>query len=220
MKFRQAIITLAIKCLIAATILFPEDSICQNVEKQLQLAKLPLGIELGITKISLLESRGVTIIGFNSKDSARNFFSRCQINNNQFYGYINLSNIVERISFQAIAQHQLPQNWKNAGLRLARRYRFVNERRGANNKIVDSVKERGNTIEEFLQIISETNAREIKRKITYQSDNQTEETITFEVGNYLFLAAFVKWSKPYWCKNCPDYSGYDNGLVALDISLL
>jgi hypothetical protein len=74
MKFRQAIITLATKCLITATILFPEDSICQNVEKQLQLAKLPLGIELGITKISLLESRGVTIFGFNSKDSARFFF--------------------------------------------------------------------------------------------------------------------------------------------------
>lgn len=220
MKFLQVIITVLAKYSTILIILFPENTICQTKGSQPELTQLPLGIELGITKISWLESRGVSISGFNSKDSSRNFISRCQINKNQFYAFINLSNIVERISFQSIAQHRLPQNWKNAGLRLARRYKYVKEKRDLKNKIVSSEKQSGNTIAEYMQIISEAKARGIRHSITYQSDNQTEETITFELGNYLFVAAFVKWSKPYWCKNCTDYTDYDNGLVTLDISLL
>lgn len=220
MKMIQVRKTPGVKYLILLTILMAKNLIGQPATIQKQLTALPLGIELGITNISKLESQGVLISGFNSSDSARKFLTRCKINKNQFYAFINLSNVVDRISFQSISQHQLPKNWKNTGLRLARRYKYAKEKRDFKNKIVSSEKESGNTIAEFMHIISEAKARGISHKITYQSDNQTEETITFELGNYLFVAVFVKWSKPYWCKNCTEYTDYDNGLVTLDISLL
>jgi len=32
------------------------------------------------------------------------------------------------------------------------------------------------------------------------------------------MAEFMKWVKPEWCKECPTYSDYNNGLVSIEVS--
>jgi hypothetical protein len=178
---------------------------------------MPLGINLSITKSTELESRGICIARINSPDSAKTRCIRYNMDD-KFYAHTNFSKNIDRISFQSIAHHQLPDNWKKLGIRLASSYRYRKAKSAQEKNSITTENEGGNTLTEFMQIITAQNAKEITRRVSYKSDYQIGETIEFVIGNYYFMAEFMKWIKPEWCKDCPTYSDYDNGLVSLEIT--
>lgn len=184
---------------------------------QSPLTEMPLGINLSITKSTELESRGICVARINSPDSAKTRCIRYNMDD-KFYAHTNFSKNIDRISFQSIAHHQLPDNWKKLGIRLASSYRYRKAKSAQEKNSITTENEGGNTLTEFMQIITAQNAKEITRRVSYKSDYQVGETIEFVIGNYYFMAEFMKWIKPEWCKDCPTYSDYDNGLVSLEIT--
>jgi hypothetical protein len=194
-------------------ILYPYSSIFA----QSPLTEMPLGINLSITKSTELESRGICVARINSPDSAKTRCIRYNMDD-KFYAHTNFSKNIDRISFQSIAHHQLPDNWKKLGIRLASSYRYRKAKSAQEKNSITTENEGGNTLTEFMQIITAQNAKEITRRVSYKSDYQVGETIEFVIGNYYFMAEFMKWIKPEWCKDCPTYSDYDNGLVSLEIT--
>lgn len=184
---------------------------------QSPLTEMPLGINLSITKSTELESRGICVARINSPDSAKTRCIRYNMDD-KFYAHTNFSKNIDRISFQSIAHHQLPDNWKKLGIRLASSYRYRKAKSALEKNSITTENEGGNTLTEFMQIITAQNAKEITRRVSYKSDYQVGETIEFVIGNYYFMAEFMKWIKPEWCKDCPTYSDYDNGLVSLEIT--
>lgn len=188
-----------------------------SIFAQSPLTEMPLGINLSITKSTELESRGICIARINSPDSAKTRCIRYNMDD-KFYAHTNFSKNIDRISFQSIAHHQLPDNWKKLGIRLASSYRYRKAKSAQEKNSITTENEGGNTLTEFMQIITAQNAKEITRRVSYKSDYQIGETIEFVIGNYYFMAEFMKWIKPEWCKDCPTYSDYDNGLVSLEIT--
>lgn len=188
-----------------------------SIFAQSPLTEMPLGINLSITKSTELESRGICVARINSPDSAKTRCIRYNMDD-KFYAHTNFSKNIDRISFQSIAHHQLPDNWKKLGIRLASSYRYRKAKSAEEKNSITTENEGGNTLAEFMQIITAQNAKEITRRVSYKSDYQVGETIEFVIGNYYFMAEFMKWIKPEWCKDCPTYSDYDNGLVSLEIT--
>lgn len=188
-----------------------------SIFAQSPLTEMPLGINLSITKSTELESRGICIARINSPDSAKTRCIRYNMDD-KFYAHTNFSKNIDRISFQSIAHHQLPDNWKKLGIRLASSYRYRKAKSAQEKNSITTENEGGNSLTEFMQIITAQNAKEITRRVSYKSDYQVGETIEFVIGNYYFMAEFMKWIKPEWCKDCPTYSDYDNGLVSLEIT--
>lgn len=188
-----------------------------SIFAQSPLTEMPLGINLSITKSTELESRGICIARINSPDSAKTRCIRYNMDD-KFYAHTNFSKNIDRISFQSIAHHQLPDNWKKLGIRLASSYRYRKAKSAQEKNSITTENEGGNSLTEFMQIITAQNAKEITRRVSYKSDYQIGETIEFVIGNYYFMAEFMKWIKPEWCKDCPTYSDYDNGLVSLEIT--
>jgi len=188
-----------------------------SIFAQSPLTEMPLGINLSITKSTELESRGICVARINSPDSAKTRCIRYNMDD-KFYAHTNFSKNIDRISFQSIAHHQLPDNWKKLGIRLASSYRYRKAKSPLEKNSITTENEGGNTLAEFMQIITAQNAKEITRRVSYKSDYQIGETIEFVIGNYYFMAEFMKWIKPEWCKDCPTYSDYDNGLVSLEIT--
>lgn len=185
---------------------------------QSPLTEMPLGIDIGNTKSTELESKGICVARVNSPDSAKTRCIRYNMDNNKFYAHTNFAKIIDRISFQSIAHHQLPENWKKLGIRLASSYRYRKAQSPLEKNSKTAENEGGNSLAEFMQIITAQNAKEITRRVSYKSDYQIGETVEFIIGNYYFMAEFMKWIKPEWCKDCPTYSDYDNGLVSLEIT--
>lgn len=188
-----------------------------SIFAQSPLTEMPLGINLSITKSTELESRGICVARINSPDSAKTRCIRYNMDD-KFYAHTNFSKNIDRISFQSIAHHQLPDNWKKLGIRLASSYRYRKAKSAQEKNSITTENEGGNSLTEFMQIITAQNAKEITRRVSYKSDYQIGETIEFVIGNYYFMAEFMKWIKPEWCKDCPTYSDYDNGLVSLEIT--
>lgn len=199
-------------------ILLPAAFLPLNLVAQLSLTEMPLNINLGVTKSTELESRGICVARVNSPDSAKTRCIRYNMDNNRFYAHTDYAKNIDRISFQSIAHHQLPENWKKLGIRLASSYRYRKAKSTQEKNILTPENEGGNTITEFMQIITAQYAKEITRRVSYKSDYQIGETVEFVIGNYYFMAEFMKWIKPEWCKDCPTYSDYDNGLVSLEIT--
>lgn len=199
-------------------ILLPAAFLPLNLVAQSPLTEMPLNINLGATKSTELESRGVCVARVNSPDSAKTRCIRYNMDNNRFYAHTDFAKNIDRISFQSIAHHQLPENWKKLGIRLASSYRYRKAKSAQEKNILTTENEGGNTITEFMQIITAQYAKEITRRVSYKSDYQIGETVEFVIGNYYFMAEFMKWIKPEWCKDCPTYSDYDNGLVSLEIT--
>lgn len=189
-----------------------------HLAAQSPLTEMPLNINLGVTKSTELETRGVCVARVNSPDSAKTRCIRYNMDNNRFYAHTDYAKNIDRISFQSIAHHQLPENWKKLGIRLASSYRYRKVKSGPEKNTLTTENEGGNTITEFMQIITAQYAKEITRRVSYKSDYQIGETVEFVIGNYFFMAEFMKWVKPEWCKECPTYSDYDNGLVSLEIT--
>lgn len=199
-------------------ILLPAAFLPLNLVAQSSLTEMPLNINLGVTKSTELESRGVCVARVNSPDSAKTRCIRYNMDNNRFYAHTDFAKNIDRISFQSIAHHQLPENWKKLGIRLASSYRYRKAKSAQEKNTLTTENEGGNTITEFMQIITAQYAKEITRRVSYKSDYQIGETVEFVIGNYYFMAEFMKWIKPEWCKDCPTYSDYDNGLVSLEIT--
>ena len=199
-------------------ILLPAAFLPLNLVAQSPLTEMPLNINLGVTKSTELESRGVCVARVNSPDSAKTRCIRYNMDNNRFYAHTDFAKNIDRISFQSIAHHQLPENWKKLGIRLASSYRYRKAKSVQEKNSLTTENEGGNTITEFMQIITAQYAKEITRRVSYKSDYQIGETVEFVIGNYYFMAEFMKWVKPEWCKECPTYSDYDNGLVSLEIT--
>ena len=199
-------------------ILLPSAYLPLNLAAQSPLTEMPLSIDLGVTKSSSLESRGVCMARISSPDSAKTRCIRYNMDNNRFYAHTDFAKNIDRISFQSIAHHQLPESWKKLGIRLASSYRYrkAKSTQEKNSQTIEN--EGGNTITEFMQIITAQYAKEITRRVSYKSDYQIGETVEFVIGNYFFMAEFTKCVKPEWCKECPTYSDYDNGLVSLEIT--
>lgn len=197
---------------IVLMLFFAISGIAQSV-----LTQIPLAIDLGITKSTELESKGICVARVNSPDSAKTRCIRYNMDN-KFYAHTNFSKNIDRISFQSVAHHQLPESWKKIGIRLASSYRYQ-KAKPADNKLSKAAEpENGISITEFMAIITAQNAKEITRRVSYKSDYQIGETVEFVIDNYYFMAEFMKWVKPEWCKDCPTYSDYDNGLVSLEVS--
>ena len=199
-------------------ILLPAAFLPLNLVAQSPLTEMPLNINLGVTKSTELESRGVCVARVNSPDSAKTRCIRYNMDNNRFYAHTDFAKNIDRISFQSIAHHQLPENGKKLGIRLASSYRYRKAKSVQEKNSLTTENEGGNTITEFMQIITAQYAKEITRRVSYKSDYQIGETVEFVIGNYYFMAEFMKWVKPEWCKDCPTYSDYDNGLVSLEIT--
>lgn len=184
---------------------------------QSAFTEIPLDINLGITRSTDLESKGICVARVNSPDSAKTRCIRFNMDN-KFYAHTNFSRNIDRISFQAVAHHQIPESWKKIGIRLASSYRYQKAKQAELNNTKTAQPENGNTLSEFKAIIIAQNAKEITTRVSYKSDYQIGETVAFVIDNYLFTAEFMKWVKPEWCKECPTYSDYDNGLVSLEVS--
>lgn len=184
---------------------------------QSAFTEIPLDINLGITRSTDLESKGICVARVNSPDSAKTRCIRFNMDN-KFYAHTNFSRNIDRISFQAVAHHQIPESWKKIGIRLASGYRYQKAKQAELNNTKTAQPENGNTLSEFKAIIIAQNAKEITTRVSYKSDYQIGETVAFVIDNYLFTAEFMKWVKPEWCKECPTYSDYDNGLVSLEVS--
>ena len=103
------------------------------------------------------------------------------------------------------------------GIRLASSYRYrkIKTAQEKNSQTIEN--EGGNSLTEFIQIITSQNAKEITRRVSYKSDYQIGETVEFVIGNYFYMAEFMKWIKPEWCKDCPTYSDYDNGFFTQNL---
>lgn len=184
---------------------------------QSALTQIPLDINLGVTKSTDLENKGICVARVNSPDSAKTRCIRFNMDN-KFYAHTNFSRNIDRISFQAVAHHQIPESWKKIGIRLASSYRYQKAKQAELNNTKTAQPENGNSLSEFKAIIIAQNAKEITTRVSYKSDYQIGETVAFVIDNYLFTAEFMKWVKPEWCKECPTYSDYDNGLVSLEVS--
>lgn len=184
---------------------------------QSALTQIPLDINLGVTKSTDLENKGICVARVNSPDSAKTRCIRFNMDN-KFYAHTNFSRNIDRISFQAVAHHQIPESWKKIGIRLASSYRYQKAKQAELNNTKNAQPENGNSLSEFKAIIIAQNAKEITTRVSYKSDYQIGETVAFVIDNYLFTAEFMKWVKPEWCKDCPTYSDYDNGLVSLEVS--
>jgi hypothetical protein len=140
------------------------------------------------------------------------------MDNNKFYAHTNFEGNIDRISFQSVAHHQIPESWKKLGIRLASSYRYQKAKQAEVNNAKAAEPEYGNTLTEFMAIITAQNAKEITRRVSYKSDYQIGETVAFVIDNYYFMAEFMKWVKPEWCKECPTYSDYNNGLVSIEVN--
>lgn len=184
---------------------------------QSAFTQIPLDINLGVTKSTDLENKGICVARVNSPDSAKTRCIRFNMDN-KFYAHTNFSRNIDRISFQAVAHHQIPESWKKIGIRLASSYRYQKAKQAELNNTKTAQPENGNSLSEFKAIIIAQNAKEITTRVSYKSDYQIGETVAFVIDNYLFTAEFMKWVKPEWCKECPTYSDYDNGLVSLEVS--
>lgn len=187
-------------------------------EAQSAFTQIPLNINLSVTKGSELETKGICVARVNSPDSAKTRCIRYNMDNNKFYAHINFSGNIDRISFQSVAHHQIPESWKKLGIRLASSYRYQKAKQAEVNNAKAAEPEYGNTITEFMDIITAQNAKEITRRVSYKSDYQIGETVAFVIDNYYFMAEFMKWIKPEWCKECPTYSDYNNGLVSIEVN--
>ena len=187
-------------------------------EAQSAFTQIPLDINLSVTKGSELETKGICVARVNSPDSAKTRCIRYNMDNNKFYAHINFSGNIDRISFQSVAHHQIPESWKKLGIRLASSYRYQKAKQAEVNNAKAAEPEYGNTITEFMDIITAQNAKEITRRVSYKSDYQIGETVAFVIDNYYFMAEFMKWIKPEWCKECPTYSDYNNGLVSIEVN--
>ena len=187
-------------------------------EAQSAFTQIPLEINLSVTKGSELETKGICVARVNSPDSAKTRCIRYNMDNNKFYAHINFSGNIDRISFQSVAHHQIPESWKKLGIRLASSYRYQKAKQAEVNNAKAAEPEYGNTITEFMAIITAQNAKEITRRVSYKSDYQIGETVAFVIDNYYFMAEFMKWIKPEWCKECPTYSDYNNGLVSIEVN--
>jgi len=187
-------------------------------EAQSAFTQIPLEINLSVTKGSELETKGICVARVNSPDSAKTRCIRYNMDNNKFYAHINFSGNIDRISFQSVAHHQIPESWKKLGIRLASSYRYQKAKQAEVNNAKAAEPEYGNTLAEFMAIITAQNAKEITRRVSYKSDYQIGETVAFVIDNYYFMAEFMKWIKPEWCKECPTYSDYNNGLVSIEVN--
>jgi len=187
-------------------------------EAQSAFTQIPLDINLSVTKGSELETKGICVARVNSPDSAKTRCIRYNMDNNKFYAHINFSGNIDRISFQSVAHHQIPESWKKLGIRLASSYRYQKAKQAEVNNAKAAEPEYGNTLAEFMAIITAQNAKEITRRVSYKSDYQIGETVAFVIDNYYFMAEFMKWIKPEWCKECPTYSDYNNGLVSIEVN--
>jgi hypothetical protein len=184
---------------------------------QSPLSIMPLEITIGVTRNADIQSKGVCVLKLKYKDSAYHC-AKFSMNDDKFYAYSTPDEIINKLGFLSVAHHVLPQNWQNIGLRLASSYRYrkVLSANEINGQTVEN--EGGNLQQDFINIISANDAKNITRKITYSSDYQIGETISFTVGNLHYDAEFIKWVKPTWCKKCPTYTNYDNGLVSLEVT--
>jgi hypothetical protein len=187
-------------------------------EAQSALTQIPLDINLSVTKSSELETKGICIARVNSPDSAKTRCIRYNMDNNKFYAHTSFAGNIDRISFQSVAHHQIPESWKKIGIRLASSYRYQKAKQAAFNNAKAGEPEYGNTLSEFMAIIISQNAKEITTRVSYKSDYQIGETVAFVIDNYYYMAEFMKWVKPEWCKECPTYSDYNNGLVSIEVS--
>ena len=185
---------------------------------QSAFTQIPLEINLSVTKSSELETKGICVARVNSPDSAKTRCLRYNMDNNKFYAHTNFSGSIDRISFQSVAHHQIPESWKKIGIRLASNYRYQKAKQAEINNTKNAQPENGNTLSEFKAIIIAQNAKEITTRVSYKSDYQIGETVAFVIDNYLFTAEFMKWIKPEWCKDCPTYSDYNNGLVSIEVT--
>jgi hypothetical protein len=117
------------------------------------------------------------------------------MDNNKFYAHTNFSGSIDRISFQSVAHHQIPESWKKLGIRLASSYRYQKAKQAEVKNAKATEPEYGNTLTEFMAIITAQNAKEITRRVSYKSDYQIGETVAFVIDNYYFMAEFMKWVK-------------------------
>lgn len=182
------------------------------------LTQIPLDIHLGVTKYNEMEIKGFAGAGKPIPESSKSKSIRYGLDSNRFYAHIDFDNTINRISFHAVAHHQLPESWKKLGIRLASNYRYIKYKPEKNTLKKKSAPENGNSIDEFISIISSQKVNNIKRSISYKSDYQIEESVSFEIDQYMFVAAFMKWVKPEWCNDCTTYTEYDNGLISIEIS--
>jgi hypothetical protein len=183
---------------------------------QSPLLKMPLDIRIGVTKNAEIQGYGVCVAKIKGADS----ISRCikySMMSDQFFVHLNPNQVVVKISFVAVDHHVLPQNWQNLGLRLASSYRYrkIQSNNETNEKNLEN--EGGNLQPEFMNIIKANNAKNIQRKVTYTSDYEIGEIISFTIGNLHYDAEFIKWVKPKWCQDCPLYTDYNNGLVSIEV---
>ena len=190
-----------------------------HVRAQSTLTQIPLHINLGVTKYNELVTAGFEVESMNKPASGTSRYIRYNLDSSRFYAHIDFDNIINRISYHAVAHHKIPNSWKKIGIRLASNYRYVKIRQANNLPKRNMVPENGNSITEFLSIINSQKVSNIKRTIAYKSDYQVEETISFEIERYIFEAAFVKWVKPSWCKDCDSFTDYDNGLISIEMSI-
>lgn len=183
---------------------------------QASLSKMPLDIVIGVTKAAQINSKGICVTKARGADSSTKC-AKYSMEGDKYYVHVNPDGIVVKISFVAVDHHVLPQNWQDIGLRLASSYRYrkIRSANETNEKTLEN--EGGNLQTEFLNIIKANNAKNIQRKPTYNSDYQTGEIISFNIGNLHYDAEFIKWVKPRWCADCALYTDYDNGLVSIEV---
>ncbi len=194
--------------------LFMSFSVCTGIA-QSPLYKLPYDINIGVTKNQEIEGKGVCVAKIKKSDSS---FKCARYNmGDKFYAYSNVDEVVTKISFLSVSHHVLPQNWLALGLRLASSYRYrkIKTTNELNPKTQEN--EGGNSQKEFIDIITANGATNITRNLSYSSDYQIGEVISFVIGKLHYDAEFIKWVKPKWCENCPTYTDYDNGLVSIEV---
>ncbi len=183
---------------------------------QSALAKLPFDITIAATKNGEIENKGICVLKATGADSATHCI-RYSMSDGKFYVYSNPEEVVIKVSFLASSHHVLPDNWKALGLRLASSYRYRKIKSVSETNSKTTENEGGNSQQEYIDIVTANGAQNITRRITYASDYQKGEIISFTIGKVRYDAEFIKWVKPKWCVDCPTYTDYDNGLVSIEV---
>ena len=114
---------------------------------QSAFTQIPLEINLSVTKSSELETKGICVARVNSPDSAKTRCLRYNMDNNKFYAHTNFSGNIDRISFQSVAHHQIPESWKKIGIRLASNYRYQKAKQAE----INNTKNMDNEVMHMLQ---------------------------------------------------------------------
>lgn len=152
------------------------------------LSTLPFDIQIGITKNSEIENRGVCL----ERIEVTNGYFRCgayNMANGRFKIFSSQNETVTMIDFYTDLNHSIPQNWQKIGLKLSNNNR--------NSKHPDRLP--GNLLEEFLKIIQTYNATNIVQTSStytlpgsFSSWTFYEPIVEFDIDNNHYKAAFKR----------------------------